>query len=126
MSKVEYNQKGYVGSSMSVRAKEAYEDGEMPKSKWTKGTMLYAIEEWCYDNDRIYDPNIEKMKKEEIFDRFFHYSSWHHTGKYANPTDFYSLNEDIAEGYFPVDEKRIEKRLNAREQKTKQNNERER
>lgn len=27
---------GYIGYSMSRRAAEAYEDGEMPKSKWTK------------------------------------------------------------------------------------------
>lgn len=94
MSKVEYNQSGYIGSSMSVRAKEAYDNGEMPKSKWTKGAMLYAIEEWCDYNDRIYDPNIEKMTKKELFKKFFHYSSWHHTSKYANPTDFYSLNEN--------------------------------
>ena len=33
MGKVSYGQSGYVGSSMSVRAVEAYAGGEMPKSK---------------------------------------------------------------------------------------------
>ena len=31
---------GYIGHSMSRRAAEAYEDGEMPKSKWTKKAMV--------------------------------------------------------------------------------------
>lgn len=43
MSKVRYNQSGYFGSSMSLRAVEAYEAGEKPKSKWTKKVMLAAI-----------------------------------------------------------------------------------
>lgn len=30
MTQVTYGQKGYLGSSMSVRAGEAYEQGEMP------------------------------------------------------------------------------------------------
>lgn len=36
MTQVAYGQKGYLGSSMSVRAVEAYEQGEMPISRWTK------------------------------------------------------------------------------------------
>lgn len=36
MTQVVYGQKGYLGSSMSVRAAEAYEQGEMPISRWTK------------------------------------------------------------------------------------------
>lgn len=35
MTQVVYGQKGYLGSSMSVRAAEAYEQGEMPISRWT-------------------------------------------------------------------------------------------
>lgn len=33
MGAVSYGQGGYVGASMSVRAQEAYESGEMPISK---------------------------------------------------------------------------------------------
>ena len=36
---------GYIGYSMSRRAAEAYEDGEMPKSKWTKKAMVAAIKD---------------------------------------------------------------------------------
>ena len=82
---------------MSLRALEAYEDGEMPKSKWTKKAMLGAIYELIEDEYEI-NPDefcywIDKtMKKDEIFARFFMYSSWHHTSKYFNPTDFYSID----------------------------------
>lgn len=34
---------GYIGYSMSRRAAEAYEDGEMPKSKWTKKASGHPI-----------------------------------------------------------------------------------
>lgn len=34
---------GYDGYSMSNNAREAYEYGYMPKSKWTKATMIEAI-----------------------------------------------------------------------------------
>lgn len=43
MGKVSYNSAGYVGSSMSRRAREAYENGEKPKSRWTKEAMLDAL-----------------------------------------------------------------------------------
>lgn len=36
MGAVSYGQAGYVGTSMSARAREAYESGEMPMSKWTR------------------------------------------------------------------------------------------
>ena len=96
MSKVTYNQTGYRGNSMSIRAAEAYEDGEMPRSKWTKAAMLAALQEWCEKNDRIMD-GVEKLRKDDIWSRFFEWKSWHHTGKFAAETDFYGLNEDAAE-----------------------------
>lgn len=98
---VQFNQNGYIGSSMSVRAAEAYENGEMPKSKWTKAVMLEAIAYAIQENDlEITDEqwvNIKKMNKESLFNNFFEWSSWHHTSKYANETDFYSINEDALE-----------------------------
>lgn len=94
---VQFNQNGYIGSSMSVRAIEAYNQGEMPKSKWTKSAMLEAIAYAIQENDfEITDEqwvNIQKLNKESIFNNFFEWSSWHHTSKYANETDFYSVNE---------------------------------
>lgn len=97
MSKVRYNQSGYFGSSMSVRAMEAYEAGEKPKSKWTKKVMLAAIKEtlWYYDKDTEKNMALfSKFKKDELFDEFFEWSSWHHTGKFANETDFYDVDEE--------------------------------
>lgn len=94
MSKVTYGQTGYVGSSMSERAALAYEDGEMPKSRWTKKAMLAAIQACCDENDLAFDGSISEMKKDEIFGRFFWRSSWHHTGRFARETDFFAVDED--------------------------------
>lgn len=86
---------GYIGYSMSRRAAEAYEDGEMPKSKWTKKAMVAAIQSYCDEFDMSFDPDVLKgMHKDEVFERFFHESSWHHTSKFFNETDFYKLDED--------------------------------
>lgn len=94
MGKVRYNQAGYVGSSMSVNAALAYEQGEMPKSKWTKAAMLDEIEAYCAGQGLAYDGSAASMRKADIFDAFFEWKSWHHTGKYANETDFYGIDED--------------------------------
>ena len=47
MGAVSYGQGGYVGVSMSVRAQAAYESGEMPMSKWTRGAIISAIKDYC-------------------------------------------------------------------------------
>lgn len=98
MSRVSYNQSGYCGCSMSVNAARANADGEMPKSKWTKAAMLAALNEWLEEegltlNDGITPP--EKLTKSALFDEYFYNSSWHHTGKYANITEFYALNTEL-------------------------------
>lgn len=94
MGRVTYNQPGYVGCAMSERAVRAYEDGEMPKSKWTKAAMLAAIADYCDMFGLAYDGSASNYTKETLFAKFFEWKSWHHTGKYANVTDFYGLNED--------------------------------
>lgn len=92
---------GYIGHSMSRRAAEAYEDGEMPKSKWSKKAMVAAIQSYCDEFDMSFDPDVLKgMRKDEVFERFFHESSWHHTSKFFNETDFYKLDEDAVCGSF--------------------------
>lgn len=86
---------GYIGHSMSRRAAEAYELGEMPKSKWTKKAMVTAIQSYCDEFDMSFDPDVLKgMRKDDMFERFFHKSSWHHTSKFFNETDFYKLAEE--------------------------------
>lgn len=108
---------GYVGWSMSRRALEAYKDGEMPKSKWTKKAMVAAIKDACDDLDLAYDPSIEKMKKDELFHAFLYNSSWHHTSKFFNETNFYKLDEDAVCGSFrPMTETEVAERDAVRRQ----------
>ena len=102
---------GYVGWSMSVRAMDAYEMGEMPKSRWTKATMLGAISRCLDDNELTLAKDavdyLCKLTKAELFDRFFWRSSWHHTSKFFNVTDFYSVNEDEVVDYARRPTKRV-------------------
>lgn len=88
---------GYSGYSMSKRAVEAYRDGEMPRTKWTKSAMLAALAQYCEEESRVTVENVAKWTKSEIFEQLFYCSSWHHTSKFCNATDFYALDEDAAE-----------------------------
>lgn len=82
---------GYDGYSMSRRAVEAYQNGEMPISKWNKTAILEAVEE--------IDPSKAKMLKNVplavLKDKVLVNTSWHHTSAKFNKTDFYSIDEDI-------------------------------
>jgi len=100
MGKVKYNQPGYSGCSMSLRAREAYMSGEMPKSKWTKQAMLDAIKDCCKEFGIEFDRTRMRYDKATLFAKFFEWKSWHHTGKYANVTDFYGLNEEAVVNHF--------------------------
>jgi hypothetical protein len=78
---------GYVGYSMSVRASNAYEHGEKPLSKWTKAAILNDLEEKEVSNlEYIKTWSLAKMKR-----NLLHCSSWHHTSKFFNQTDFYEV-----------------------------------
>lgn len=102
---------GYVGWSMSRRAAEAYRDGEMPRSKWTKKTIVEALKGACDDLDLMYDPSIERLRKDELFDRFLYASSWHHTSKFFNETDFYAISEaEVEDTFRPMTAEEIEQR----------------
>lgn len=115
-NKVTYNQAGYVGSSMSRRAAAAYEDGEMPKSRWTKKAMISAIAEWCDDNDRTLDDEVVSMRRDAILERFFKVTSWHHTGRFAAATDFYGIDESaLLAATRRIDERDLESRAAERE-----------
>ena len=70
MTQVVYGQKGYLGSSMSVRAAEAYEQGEMPISRWTKTAIIHAVKDYCFDFDLAYNPDIEKKTKAKLAKEF--------------------------------------------------------
>lgn len=77
MGKVRYGQKGYIGSSMSVRADAAYAVGEKPISKITAADKDYANEILAR-----YAPDVPPLKN---------LAHWHHTGKYAKETSFYHI-----------------------------------
>lgn len=109
---------GYIGYSMSRRAAEAYEDGEVPKSKWTKKAMVAAIQSYCDEFDMLFALDLLKgMRKDEVFERFFYKSSWHHTSKFFNETDFYKLDEDAVCGSFrPMTDTEVAERDAMRQQ----------
>lgn len=84
---------GYSGYSMSNRAVEAYEDGEMPLSKWSKEMIIKKVVEY----DHFTKEELKKYTKKVLAKYFLERSSWHHTGKFCNETDFYSINSKRAE-----------------------------
>ena len=104
MAKVSYGQSGYVGCKMSERAKEAYDNGERPMSKWNKWDILNELE---YDLD---DDTIAKLSKysTQTLKNVLEWTSWHHTGSYANETDFYAVmdgkNADLNQVFSDLDE----------------------
>lgn len=84
---------GYDGYSMSNNARSAYENGEMPLSKWTKSAII--------DEVRRVDPSkadaLSKVNLKTLKENLLENSSWHHTSKMYNRTDFYSISEDAIE-----------------------------
>ena len=83
---------GYDGYSMSNNARAAYESGEKPLSNWTKTDIIDAIQDINPDIDcsRL---NAATLKKE-----FLTQTSWHHTSKFYNRTNFYSIDTEYVEG----------------------------
>ena len=120
MSKVNFNQAGYVGTAMSVRAAAAYDNGEMPFSKWTKKaiieqinymlanekdiliqsfeteTMDYRIKDYDKELARqaieVVNQKLVKLSKEDLINTFLKYSGYHHTGAYARRTSFFAVD----------------------------------
>ena len=88
MAKVRYGQSGYVGCKMSERAQEAYDSGERPMSKWSKWDIICDLEN-DLDDDTI--AKLSKYSAQTIKNVCLEWTSWHHTGSYANETDFYQV-----------------------------------
>lgn len=84
---------GYDGFSMSNNARDAYESGEKPYSKWLKREIMACVKEI---NPDIYDA-LKKIRVDVLKMHLLDYSSWHHTSSYFNCTSFYSLNEEKIE-----------------------------
>lgn len=105
MAKVSYGQSGYVGCKMSERAKEAYDNGERPMSKWNKWDILNELE---YDLDDDTIAKLSKYSTQTLKNVCLEWTSWHHTGSYANETDFYAVmdgkNADLNQVFSDLDE----------------------
>lgn len=85
---------GYDGYSMSNNARSAYAAGEKPFSKWTKKVILEEIREIIEENELNIDFDLfSKISAKVLKDEFLQISSWHHTSKFYNCTDFYSIDE---------------------------------
>lgn len=81
--------KGYITNKMSVNASLAYDDGEMPKSKWTKKAIIEFLSEERPDL-------VEKAQQQPhyILITFLTNTSIHHTGALFNQTRFWSFQTD--------------------------------
>ena len=85
---------GYKGYSMSNNAVDAYENGEMPLSKWRKADIIKAINQYIEDVEVNFDMDLLlKLPLRILKNELLSQSSWHHTSSMYNKTDFYSLNE---------------------------------
>ena len=78
---------------MSNNAVAAYEDGEMPLSKWTKTSIIAMLDELGVDPAII--SKAKQLNVKALKDIFLYKSSWHHTSKMYNRTNFYSVNPDV-------------------------------
>lgn len=85
---------GYCGKKMSNNAVKAYENGEMPISKWTKEKVIASIENEIQDGLvlRCSMARLKKLPLGLLKQLCLCKTSWHHTGSYFRRTDFYSLN----------------------------------
>lgn len=91
---------GYCGWSMSNNAVDAYDNGEMPISKWSKDRIISRINREVRNNEIELNCSLSELRKVplEVLKQYcLRYSSWHHTGKYYQTTDFYSLDIDSIE-----------------------------
>ena len=91
--------------SMSNNAYYAYQDGEMPLSKWTKSAILAGIKSIASeDNIEVDFDGLKKLSKTQL-SRCLKCTSWHHTSSFYNKTSFYSINIDWLDDCFKPVEK---------------------
>ena len=88
---VTYNQAGYIGCSLSEGASDAYSQGERPLNKWSKQDIIDEVVD--LSDGRFTENELKKFTKQVLKDAFLCKSSWHHTSRCANITDFYSVDE---------------------------------
>ena len=107
---------GYHNYSMSNNAVLAYENGEKPLSKWTKAAIIEALAEQEAPADFI--EAVKKQPAAAVKTVLLYCSSWHHTSKQYNKTDFYSVEdidaENAAEYLRWIEAKAIEAKTDAK------------
>lgn len=110
---------GYNGWSMSNNAVQAYEDGEMPLSKWTKKTLVYELSNAPDTEPEEVAKVLKPYPLKEVKDKCLVYAGWHHTSSRYNRTAFYALDdfEDLAD---------LECRLSGKENEAKEARKKER
>lgn len=86
---------GYFGFKMSNNAINAYSNGEKPLTKWSKSDILDELAADYTDQNCEEFKLIAKMKKYTLIERCLIKSSWHHTSKHFNRTDFYSVCNNL-------------------------------
>lgn len=91
---------GYIGQRMSDRAAAAYDMGEKPFSKWTKSEIIERLQN-LIDSGELESSEedmrrIKRLTARVVKIAFLKKSSWHHTGKYYNETDFYDIVDDFS------------------------------
>lgn len=77
----------YIGTRMSCRALQAYENGEKPLSKRKKEEILELLSQ---ESELDFSDMTLSMLKEYFLIK----SGWHHTGKFYNKTAFYRFEFD--------------------------------
>lgn len=108
---------GYFGFSMSNNAVEAYGNGEMPLSKWTKKKIFEDIEEMNLD----LKCSVEILKKipvKELKNIILCQASWHHTSSHFNKTDFYTIDYKRLESLTDNDIKKLIKKIKEEKEKS--------
>mgnify|MGYP004528932995 CR=1 FL=1 len=80
---------GYDGYSMSNNARDAYERGEMPLSRWTKQKVINQI---AQDNG----VSPEDVSLEFPYEHYLEKAGWHHTSSKYNKTYFYYVTDDTS------------------------------
>jgi len=77
--------RGYIGRSMSVNAKIAYDNDIKPLSRWRKADLVDIIED-------AYDAQVKRIKGS--YKNYLVVSEWHHTGPFFQATNFYRIDEE--------------------------------
>jgi hypothetical protein len=97
---------GYDGLSMSNNARKAYEEGEKPKSKWTKKVILETVEKSVKSGELELVCSFDKLKKvplPALQEYCLVLSSWHHTSMHYNRTYFYKIELGCLEAFTDED-----------------------